>query len=115
MLDVFLEPFQLVSPQRPKSVGLKVHEVHEADEVHAFLVEAVPACTLRVLAKTLEIALTVVVDIVVFARNVEDVLAGEHLPDGVELLWPRKMSDVAGVNQELGVGGQCVNSVQCNL
>src|ERR1700722_15389748 len=47
VLYVIFEPLELIVSQRAKSAGFQIHHVHQADEVHALLVKAVPARTLR--------------------------------------------------------------------
>ena len=70
-LDVLLEPLELFVAERAETAGLQVDDVHEADEVHAVLVEAVPAGALRAFAESLQVALAVVLEHVVFAGDVE--------------------------------------------
>src|SRR5262249_3013129 len=84
--------------------GLEVDHVDEADEVHAVLVEAVPAGALRVLAVTLAVELDLLVDDVVFARHVMhgEARGADDLVGVVELLRLRQMRDVAGVDHEGG-------------
>ena len=45
--------------------------VVEPDEVHALVVEAVPAAALRALAEALQIQCAIVGGYIVFARNIE--------------------------------------------
>src|SRR6185369_6807843 len=40
--DVFLEPFELLGAEPAEAARLEVDDVHEADEVNAALIEAVP-------------------------------------------------------------------------
>ena len=41
--DIVLQPRDLLGAERPESAGLEVQDVHEADEMHAGVIEAVPA------------------------------------------------------------------------
>ena len=107
-LEVVGEPGDLLVTQRAEAAGLQVDHVDEADEVHAVLVEAVPAGALGVLAVALAVELDLFVDDVVLARHVVHVEAG-GLDDAVgvvELLRLRQVGDVAGVDHELGLGRQ---------
>ena len=70
-LQVVGEPGELLGAEIAHAAGLEIDDVDEADEVHAGLVERIPAGALRALAVALEIGLAVVlVDDVVFARHV---------------------------------------------
>ena len=104
--------------QRAQASGLQVHDIDQSDEVHAFLVEAVPAGSLGVLAVTFAILLAVVFQHVVLAGDKEHVLRGrgfQNLVDVVELAGFRQMADVAGVQHELGRNGQRVDLVHGGL
>ena len=79
VLDVIFEPLELFVSQRAEPSGLQVQHVHQADEMHALLVEAVPPCALRFFAVALEILLPVVVQHVVFAGNENHVLRSRAL------------------------------------
>src|SRR5205085_1289909 len=70
-LDIFREPFELVFPEAAKAARLQIDDVDETDEMHAILVEAVPACALRALAESLQITLARVTDHVVLAGHIE--------------------------------------------
>ena len=41
-LQIVLQPFQLVVAEHSQAAFLDVHDVDQADEMHAFLIEAVP-------------------------------------------------------------------------
>src|SRR5262245_23661927 len=104
MFYVVLQPSQLLGAQRTQSASLQVHHVHEANEVHAFSVEAVPASALCVSSETREILFSIVTDDVVLAGNVKNLLgpgASQNLLHVVELFGSRQVADVAGVQQEL--------------
>ena len=64
---------ELVGAERAEAAGLQVQHVHQADEVHAFRVEAVPALALGVLSVALQVLLAVVVEHVVLAGHEEHV------------------------------------------
>ena len=118
MLHVFLQPLQLFVAEAAQAAGFQVHHVHQPDEVHAVLVEAVPAGALRALAVALAILLAVVVQHVVLAGHEEDVLGAgglQHLVDGVELSRLREMADVAGVQHERRSDRQRIDLVDRGL
>ena len=54
-LHVVLEPIELLAPSDAKAASLQIHHVDQADEVHAFLIEAVPAFALGSFAVSLEV------------------------------------------------------------
>ena len=85
---IILQPLQLFGPERAESTCLEVQDVHQADEMHPFLIEAVPASTFGSLAVPLQILLAVIAQDVVLARDVEHLAclgALQHLVHGVEL------------------------------
>src|SRR6185437_10059405 len=73
VLHVFLHPLKLFLAQVSQAAGLQVHDVDQPDEVHAFLIKAVPAASLSAFAETIAKFLAFVIDYVVFAGNVKDV------------------------------------------
>ena len=89
-------------PSDAEAAGLQVDDVDEADEVHAALVEAVPAGALRALAESLQVALAVVFEHVVLAGHVEhrQRQLGQHLLQRVELRRLRQVREIAGVQHE---------------
>ena len=100
MLYIIFEPLQLFVAQRSQSTRLKVHDVHQPNEMHAFLVEAVPARALAAFGEAVQEVFSVVVQDVMFAGDIENVLrlgSFQNLLDGIEFLRFRKMTDVAGV------------------
>ena len=102
-LDVVLQPLELIGSEKAEAAGLQVGHVDEADEVHAALIEAVPAGALGVLAVALEIGLAgPLIDDVVLAGNVVHLQTGaaDELCGIVELGWLGEMRDVAGVQHE---------------
>ena len=50
---IIFEPLELLGAELAQAAGLQVHHVDQADEVHAFVIEAVPAVALRALAVAL--------------------------------------------------------------
>ena len=48
------KPGELLGPEQAEAAGLEVHDIDEADEVDAVLVERVPAGTFGVLAVSIE-------------------------------------------------------------
>src|SRR5215471_14623624 len=70
-LDVALEPLELFGAERTEPPGFEIDDVDEADEVHAALIEAVPASALRPFAEPLQVTLPVIIEHVVFTGNVE--------------------------------------------
>src|SRR2546422_1477287 len=118
MLDVFFHPFELLAAQRAESTSLQVQHVHQPDEVHAFLIKAVPSRPLGALSIPFEVGLPVIVQHVVFAGYKEYVLrarAFQNLIDGVELFWSREVADVARVQQKLWLVWQPIDLVHSRL
>src|SRR5262249_35301469 len=114
MGDVVLEPRQLPGSERAETARLQVEDVHQADEVRALLIEAVPAGAVGALAVALEILLAIVVEHVVFTGYEEHILGAgalENLIDRVELVRSRQVADVARVEHELWRDGKRVDLV----
>ena len=53
--NIVLQPRDLLGAERPEPTGLEVQDVHEADEMHASVIETVPAATLRAFTVSLEV------------------------------------------------------------
>jgi hypothetical protein len=70
-LTSFSSHSQLFSAERAKTAGFQVDDIDEADEMDAVLIEAVPTGALRVLAKSLQVTLTVIFEHIVLAGDVE--------------------------------------------
>src|SRR6266436_3814192 len=107
-LDVLLEPVELLRSEVPQATGLEVQDIDQADEVNAFVVEALPSGA-RGSPETAEILLTAVREDVVLARNVEgpiDLGPFDPFRDRVEGAGFLGVSDVAGVDDEGGCGVQ---------
>ena len=70
-VEVVLQPFELIGAEIAEAELLQVHHVVEADEVHAVVIEAVPAAALGAFAVAFEIGFPGrLVGDVVFAGNV---------------------------------------------
>src|SRR6185312_4122402 len=100
--------------QVAESAGLEVQHVDQAHEVHAAMVEAVPAPLVLALAETTEELRAVVADHVVLARHVEHLaLAGTRLLHeplhGGERVLPRQVGEVAGVQYKIRAHRQRVD------
>ena len=89
--QVLLEPVQLRLPQLAHA--LQLHHIDQADEVHALVVEAVPAVAPGALAVALQVQLAVVDGRVVFARHIE------HLPLRVRASTCSSVSNSAGFDE----------------
>jgi len=72
--DIIFQPFQLVVPQRAQPARFQVHDVDQADEVHALLLEAVPPRPAGPLWRTLMVLLSVVIQNVVLSGDIENIL-----------------------------------------
>ncbi len=102
-LKIIFQPFQLLSPENAQAAFLDVHDIDQADEMHAFLIEAVPARALRSFAEPVAILLSVIIEDVMLSRHIEHLpgfAAFQDLVQRVELLRLGKMSQVAGVQHE---------------
>ncbi len=103
--EVGLEPGQLIGAQLAHAARFELLDVDQADEVDALMVEAEPAVAGRALAVAIEEGLAVpVVQHVVLARHVEGLQPrlAQDLIGVVELVVPRQLADVAGVDDEVG-------------
>src|SRR5260370_26779120 len=103
MFYVVFEPFQLIVAKRAQTSGLQIHHVYQSDEMHALLLEAVPARSLASLSVTLKKLFPVVIQHIVLAGHVKDILrirAFQNLVNRIELLRLRKMADVSRMQQE---------------
>ena len=105
-LDVPRQPSDLLGTQIAQPAGLEIQHVHETDEMHAAVVEAVPPVPRRTLSVALQVLRARIIQDVVLARHVEHppglrLRPANHLVHGVELGRLRQMADVARVQQEL--------------
>ena len=102
--EILLQPVELLLAEHAEAAFLDRGDIHQADEMHAFLVEAEPAGAVRALAEALEILRAVVAQDVVLAGHEEDLLGFavlEHLLEIVELLGLRELREIAGVQDEI--------------
>src|SRR5579862_1152422 len=99
--EVVLQPCELIGTKLAET--FESHHVHQPDKVNTFLVEAVPAASLRAFAIPLEIRLAVVRRSIVFARHVVylSFYAAQHLIQSVEFRRVCPVRQIAGVEQEL--------------
>ena len=118
MLDIGFQPCQLLLAKPSHAASLQVNHVDQSDEMDSLNVKALPARALCVLAVALAKRLSVVFEHVMLSGNEKDVLRTcclQDLVDLVELLRPRQMTDVAGVQYELGSQRQRVDLVHRGL
>src|SRR6266481_555361 len=104
MLDVIFKPLELLVSQRAEPAGFQVHDIDQSDEVYPLLLEAIPAALLSPFGETLVILFTVIIQNIVLARDIEDILCRgtlQNLLDGVEFLGLRELADIPCVQQEL--------------
>src|SRR5580704_18019982 len=99
VLNVIFEPLELVMAERAKSPRFQIHHVDQPNEVHAFLVKAVPARALRTLSVTVAELLAIVIQYVMLTRHKEGLLSGAlwDLIDVVELFGLGQVADIASM------------------
>src|SRR5712671_1907514 len=93
-LEIIGEPGELLVAEIAHAAGLQVDDVDETDEVHAALVERVPAGAARAFAVALEISLAgALVDDIVLAGDVVSIelQLGQGLSRIIEFLCLRQM------------------------
>jgi hypothetical protein len=102
VLDVFLQPFELLVAERAEPAGLEIHDIHQSDEVHTVLIEAVPTRTLCPLAESRQVGRAIVFQDVVLAGHIEhrERQLGHYLLQRVELRRLREVCQIAGVENE---------------
>src|SRR5580698_11382570 len=105
LAQVFLQPVQLRRPEFPHTFQL--HYIHQSDEVHAFVIEAVPSVSRGTFAISLKVELSVVDRSVMLARDIKYLPFGarQYLIHRVEFARLGSMRQVASVNQESGESG----------
>src|SRR3977135_1374755 len=103
VFEIVGEPSELVGSQPSEAAGLEVNHIDETDEVHAVVVEAVPALPLGAFAVPVEISLAqALVDEVVLARNVVYIELGlaDDLIGVVEFVRLGQMGNVARMDHK---------------
>ncbi len=91
VLQIVGEPGELLGAEIAEPAAFEIDDIDEADEMHAGLIEGVPAGAFRPLAVAVEIGLAVVViDDVVFARDIMriELRRADELCRIVELVRP---------------------------
>src|SRR5262245_16436009 len=120
--DVLFHPFELVVAELGETggfeTGREVEDVDQCDEMHASVIEAIPASAFCALAVAVQIRLAVVgVGDIMLARYYKDLLLQRlhRLIGIVEFLVLRQMSDVTGMNDEGGPRRHGVDLGNCLL
>ena len=76
-LEIVLEPRELLGAERAEAVLLQIDDIDERDEMHAAVVEGIPAAAGRALAEAFEIGVAGLrIEDVVLARRVMNVELG---------------------------------------
>src|SRR5215470_5407467 len=86
--------------------------------MHALVVEAVPAGSLRSLAEPFEVLLAAIAGEIMLAGHVENLFlfqAAEYLLHFIEFSGLGKMRQVAGVDDEVGLMVECVDLIYGGL
>src|ERR1700678_1061081 len=73
-VEIVLKPLELLVTERSHSSRLQIGDIHQADEMHSLVIEAVPSGAFCPLAVTLEKLLAVIGQHVMLARNKVDLL-----------------------------------------
>src|SRR6266702_684192 len=110
--QILFQPLQLLLSQNTQAAFFDIHDIDEPDEMHALLVEAVPARAPGPFAEAFAVLRSVIVDDVMLARHVKDIASLATLQDlleRVEFLGFSEMGEVAGVEHEGRSFGQGVN------
>ncbi len=109
---VVLEPGELLRPQTAEAARLEIEHVDQPDEMRPTVVEAVPPRALGAFAVAVEVALAIVGQNVVLARDVKHPLGLDPPNDlvrRIELARLRELADVACVKDERRPVGQGVD------
>src|SRR6202000_1299337 len=87
LAQIFLQPVELRRPEFPHAFQLNY--IHQADEVHAFVIEAVPSISGRTFAIPLKVKLSIVDRSVMLARDIKYLPFGarQYLVHRVEFTW----------------------------
>src|SRR3954454_19503969 len=110
--QIICQPLQLFLAEHSQATFFDIHDIYQTDEMDTFLIEAVPTRASRTLAKSLEILLSIIIQDVMLARHVENLLgfaAFQDLFERVELLGLGKMREVARMKHEGRGVGQGIN------
>jgi hypothetical protein len=75
-LEIVLQPLQLFVTERPHASSFQIGDIHEANEMHTLVIEAVLSSALCTLPIALEILLAVVGQHVMLARHKVDMFRG---------------------------------------
>src|SRR6185437_13633615 len=114
--QIILEPCDLFIAELAHAFEL--YDVYQSNEMHAFVIEAVPASAFRSLPISVQKLLAIIDRRVVLARHIENLLrlgALEHLVHGVELGGLGLMAQVAGVDDEIRLLRQSIDAVHGSL
>jgi hypothetical protein len=109
--EILLQPGKLGLAQVAHAAGLQLLDVDQSHEMHAVVVEAVPAVAQRALAVAGEVGRAVaLIQHVVLARHVEHGQSGllEDLVGVVELLVAGQLADVAVCRMKAGCSGRAL-------
>ena len=105
-LEIVFEPLELLCAERAEAVFLEVDDIVERHEMHAALVERIPAAAGRALAEAREIGVARlgIEDVMLAGRvmNVE-LRPADELKSVVELLRLGGVADVPGMDDERGL------------
>ena len=117
-LHVILEPFELVVTEGAKPARFEVEDVDQGHKMNTVVVEAIPTVTTRLLAIACEVLFAVVVEHVVLARDVVNVLrfaTFEHLFQRVEFARLGQVTEVARVQEKRRRRRQRIDPVDGHL
>src|SRR5690349_17759180 len=109
MRDIIADPGDLIGAEAAETTRIQMHDVDERDEVHARLIETVPAVAARVRAEAVQKFTTVTrVLRVMFTRHEMNwhIEFAQNLLGVVELLGRREVGNVAGMDDEIGLTRQ---------
>src|SRR6266404_5178077 len=121
-LNIFFQPCQLVvsqltesaSPEAGSSSLFEGQDIVQPNKMNSFIIEASPPLALSSFSISLKKNFSVIREHVMLAGNVIHLArlrTLKHLRRRVELVWCRKMCNIASVNQKCGLLFQSVDSV----
>src|SRR6516225_1136011 len=114
--EVLFDPAELVLAEFPQT--FLDPNIDQPQEVHALVVEAVPAAAVGALAIALQIPLAIIRGDVMFAGHIKDLLRPGLLKDlvhHVELAGLRRVAEVAGMNEKLRLVVERIDLIYCTL